>query len=99
MGIRSDCWQTRSELGITPDQDRKFRRDIVKYNDNYGINGQESYILHGKEGYRLSTDTREIAMVLYTDYAKYMGCLRQTEKRIANMNDLIAKKRMGELLA
>ncbi len=83
MGIRSDCWKTRSSL-VEPRYDRQFRKEIERFNNNYGINGQEWYILHSNRGYKLSNDLAEIQMDLYRDMAKYKGCLKMINYRIKN---------------
>lgn len=87
MGIRSDRWTTRANL-VNAREDRAFRKKIASYNDNYGLNGQTTYILHGPKGYKLSDDPKEIAFVLYSDLDMQKKLLKQTRRRIKNMNNI-----------
>ena len=78
FGITEEKWTPARDLNMPA---REIRRTVMTYNNNFGNNGQDTYILHSMKGYRLTRDTSEISASIEKDLLKYKKCLKRLNDR------------------
>jgi len=78
LGITMGRWTPLRAIAMP---ERDVRRAVMKYNDNFGNNGQNTYILHSVKGYRMTDDLAEIDASIEHDLNQYKKCLSRLNHR------------------
>ena len=86
FGVTDERWKTTSELGFSSYNDaRSFRDKVQAYNNNFGVSGQDTYILSGSKGYKLTDDINEIEIAIRREEIINAARMKQTQLRKKNL--------------
>lgn len=97
LGV-TDSWQTTSELGFRSYNDaRIFRQKVQDYNNHFGVDGQNTYILSGSKGYRLTDDLKEIGEAISRDFRITGAKWAEIQARRNNYWQLYQKQMYGQV--
>lgn len=98
FGIRDDCWMTAKQLGLrNHDEARALRDQIQHYNNNFGQRGQNTYILSGSKGYKLTDNLDEISVEIDKEFRSASRKYDQAALRKYNLHLFQSKGRAKQL--
>jgi len=85
LGITNNKWTPSADIKLP---NREVRSRVMAYNNNFGNNEQNTYILHSVKGYRMTSDLREIEQSISKDIGNYRHCLKRLNDRMRSLKTI-----------